>query len=553
MRDLQSKHNWQQLEPSERENFAAAMESTEKNANTEDGSRPHELTILTDKIIDFVKSASTRDAKKVSRYANQLLRIPDFHLTPQVCQAFLDFYANTMKDTKESLNWLQRLDQSGSEALFENHVNVFELLVDDKTDLSSSWRATELFQRIEELEMEGKGRLTTHLYNKFCTAWARTGDPRAITTILATMKIMGNDIEGRSPDVETWGWLLEVAKTDKALIKKALEHLAHKWKHMDLDTQQKVVEKYMRQLATHGMEKEALALLGLTHDSGLAVNTEIASLYVVAWMRSSSYNQTIQVLDKIDENPDKRLMTLERKEQILSQAFQYSRDAGLLDEELEKRFAIPMKTIWGKKVAASPLMSLNPVACTFSLLEKMAENDDFELLSNVFELNLMRFYPQLNNSKQVAKAWIKEAVESGRVLRYKREGSKHERYCLAENAFVMTLEYVREDLDTKSEENFLIAAIRDSGGYMRRCEVNKLLIDNFDSMQSPFARARVLLNAHKKTLVVRKTTQPGRIEQVIGLTDEKARVGLELIISAAHSDETYGTSAQGTILVESSE
>eukprot|EP00548_Thalassiothrix_antarctica_P009988 CAMPEP_0194155212 /NCGR_PEP_ID=MMETSP0152-20130528/63582_1 /TAXON_ID=1049557 /ORGANISM="Thalassiothrix antarctica, Strain L6-D1" /LENGTH=1007 /DNA_ID=CAMNT_0038861871 /DNA_START=102 /DNA_END=3125 /DNA_ORIENTATION=+ len=153
------------------------------------------------------------------------------------------------------------------------------------------------------------------------------------------------------------------------------------------------------------------------------------------------------------------------------------------------------------------------------MMKIMSNNDDIEVPLNKLRHQLKLSHAKNYENRNVGDYWISEAFKAGKISAFQRDKGKEFRICLRENIESATAPYTAGNIDTLKEEEHLIAFVEANGGCVLRTEAIKYLVEEFESMQGPFQRTKVLMNAYKRgTLYLRKSTYA----HVIGVTPEQA-------------------------------
>lgn len=166
------------------------------------------------------------------------------------------------------------------------------------------------------------------------------------------------------------------------------------------------------------------------------------------------------------------------------------------------------------------------------LLHIMATNDDIYVAENIVRKQLVLRWPDECESALYASIWISEAVKSGKVISFRREGSKTKLLCLPSFYAESILPFPPETWTTEEEERFVIDILRKKNRWMLRSALTIRLVQAFDSMQKPLMRKKMYLNAESNgSFYVAKR----HFGQTVGLTKQDAEHALNELAGEAES------------------
>jgi hypothetical protein len=275
---------------------------SEPDLEVDDG-RSSGMNILKMKMIGFLKEASKSDIAKVNQYQSKLVRLPEFQLTQDICESLLDFYIRA-EFPKEAAVWLQHLDRAGSTTVFDKVLHVLKLLA-DKKDERSHWRASELFKRMEELEGQGLGTITTEMYNLYCQIWAHSGEALARKKVQEILtKFMGATKGGhaeKTPNAETLDLVLNFLLDSQEGTRTVLLFILAQWKSFEDGVLQQKVGVLLPKLVNFGLIGEAERLLRLAKSSNCSFDEATLSSYVSAHITSANPSSVFAALDVVTE------------------------------------------------------------------------------------------------------------------------------------------------------------------------------------------------------------------------------------------------------------
>eukprot|EP00546_Thalassionema_frauenfeldii_P008417 CAMPEP_0178921794 /NCGR_PEP_ID=MMETSP0786-20121207/15768_1 /TAXON_ID=186022 /ORGANISM="Thalassionema frauenfeldii, Strain CCMP 1798" /LENGTH=748 /DNA_ID=CAMNT_0020596031 /DNA_START=108 /DNA_END=2354 /DNA_ORIENTATION=- len=455
-------------------------------------SRSNEIRILAEKVIHFVKNASNDDRRQVKLYGNRLLNMPEIHSRHDVCTAFIDYYVKAGR-ARAAMTWLQLLDQPNRPIdILKKFKEVLEIFDEDSQYPQSSIRAVELFHRMESLESEGKGVLAVETCNTLFRILRNSRNEYSENMLHDTIKrVFFTTRERRTerlPNEETYEILL-MDEPSRSNVTIALALFAMHWKHgMGVETQKKLIDSFVLKLSRLSMVEEAKKLMEISSKA----NIDLMNSTLVEYQN---------MLNTIHVGLKKQTMP--------------SQDDGLTvkkKNEGSQKFSVQMiEKLPGISTEEVSIMSLEEkddiVSCVVNLLEVMSDNDDVEIPLNKLCHQLKLKFPKACNSKKNSGFWVFEAMKSGKVAAFKKPKEKEIKICLAKNREIAVKPYPPNDLDTSAEEKYLISMANKNGGYLLRTEVIKVLKKKFKSMQSPFQRTKVIMNAYKNgTLFLRKAS-----------------------------------------------
>lgn len=287
------------------------LSSSTTTTSPQDDGRLLEINILMSKVIDFLQDASKTDFDKVCQYQNKLLRLPEFTLSQDICESLLDYYIR-VEAPKEAAAWLKRLDQqqlsgsssASSSSMFDRVLDVLKLLADSREEGGAQpWRATELFQRMEQLEEQGEGTITTEMYHLYCKIWVQSGEDLARKKV---QEILEKQISAakqgkieKLPDKETYDLVFNFMLGSPQGAKNALALVVSQWKFVDEAVLQEKVGILMRKLAAFGLAQDAANLLRLAKKSNLSFDDETLTAYLLAHIASSDPVSTFTALQLV--------------------------------------------------------------------------------------------------------------------------------------------------------------------------------------------------------------------------------------------------------------
>jgi len=280
--------------------YGEFMDST--SADSSKGSEIR-VSVLTEEIIEFAKVATIHDEQKIHRYVDKLMSVPGLHTSDQFYEALVDYYVK-IKNGKEAIFWLQRLDQASvSGCILNKFEDVLQVIEDDTKESHSSMRAMELFQRMEYLESEGRGVVSINAYNRICRIFMKTRDLHAkkkMEEILRRIFSMtGKNSDGNLPNEDSFDILL-ANKSGRSEIQEALQCLARNWNdNMDTESKKNVAGKFMSKLARHGMATEAETLLALCLQTKVPLQNPILEDYLMTHVRSSDPNRVFNEISRL--------------------------------------------------------------------------------------------------------------------------------------------------------------------------------------------------------------------------------------------------------------
>ncbi|KAI2513729.1 hypothetical protein MHU86_512 [Fragilaria crotonensis] len=268
-----------------------------------DDSRSSGMNILKMKMIGFLKDASKSDIAKVNQYQTKLVRLPEFELTQDICESLLDFYIRA-EFPKEAAVWLQHLDRAGSTTVFDKVLDVLKLFADNK-DERSHWRANELFKRMEELEGQGQGIITTEMYNLYCKIWAQSGEAVAkakVKEILTKYIVAANGGHAdKTPNAQSLDLVFDFLLDSEEGARTALLFILAQWKSFEGGVLQDKVGVFLPKLVNFGLIGEAERLLRLAKSSNCSFDDDTLSSYVSAHTTSSNPMSVFAALDVVKE------------------------------------------------------------------------------------------------------------------------------------------------------------------------------------------------------------------------------------------------------------
>ncbi len=177
-----------------------------------------------------------------------------------------------------------------------------------------------------------------------------------------------------------------------------------------------------------------------------------------------------------------------------------------------------------------------------SMLQMMADNDDFLFPSNLFRKSLIERWPQDCKSRGQATLWIETAVSKGIVKEFKWKYGKNSKskmkvVCLCKYEYITELlcNDKDSDYDTSKEEQFVVDFLwerGENGMITTRKNLIEILQNKFPgSMNTPINRVKMILNAGEKR---RFFVAKGPLGQVVGLTLEDAQISLDQMHSLFH-------------------
>jgi len=448
-----------------------------------DLSRNNEIGILADKVIAFVTNASKEDRQQVCLYGNRLFNIHEIRSRDDVCTVFVDYYVRT-ENVKAATTWLQRLDQlSRSSDVFNKFEGVLGIFDKDPQLSRSPIRAVELFQRMESLESEGRGVLSTDMCNKLLRILANSKNEQSksvLYEILGRLFIAAKKKNAiRVPNEDTYNILL-MNKPSQAEVKKALTLFAMYWKRdLNAENQIQIIDMFIRQLSQHGMVEEAKNLMDLTAKANIT-------------LLNSTFAEYDKMLHKVGVESWGR--------GVISQ------DNSSTTDESSVRIIKELPGIsTGVLEAISQEEKDAAIESVVNLLEIMSKNDDIEIPLNKLRHQLKFEFPQECKTKKNSTRWIFEALKSGKVIALKKPKEKEIKICLTKNREISISPYPPVDMDTSAEEEHLVLMANRNGGSLLRTEAIKILTQEFKSMETPYKRTKVLMNAYKNgTLYLRK-------------------------------------------------
>jgi hypothetical protein len=253
------------------------------------------------KMMEFLKNASKEDIGKVLKFEDKILRIPNFELTLDLCESLLDYYLR-VKAPRQSATWLQRLDRFGATYIFDKVPDVLTLLA-DSNEVASPWRAAELFKRMEQLEEQGEGIITTEMYHACCKIWAQSDEAvarRKVQEIL--IKQVSASKDGHSfkiPTAETFDLLFSFLLDDLEGARTVFQFVVSQFKFSDKALLKEKVGTLLPKLVGFGLVDEASTLLRLARESDCRFDDDTLSRYVVAHIHSPEPLATFAALDLV--------------------------------------------------------------------------------------------------------------------------------------------------------------------------------------------------------------------------------------------------------------
>jgi len=176
----------------------------------------------------------------------------------------------------------------------------------------------------------------------------------------------------------------------------------------------------------------------------------------------------------------------------------------------------------------------NTVQQVVAMLEMMAENDDIYVAENVLCKQLGLLYPDECNSQKVGALWVAEAVKAKDAISFNCSGIKSKLVCLPGQYENSLAPLPPENMDTTEEEKHVVCLLWESEGRVSRREVIDSLKGTFETMQTPFMRTKVFLNAQVNN---RFFVAKGTSGQTVGLTKEQALVALQIDSESAEEPE----------------
>lgn len=261
------------------------------------------MDILKMKIIGFLKDASKSDIAKVHQYQTKLLRLPEFELTQDICESLVDFFIR-VQFPKEAAMWLQHLDRAGSTEVFERALHVMKLLADNK-DERSHWRASELFKRMEELEGQGQGVITTEMYHLYCKIWSESGEAVArkkVQEILTKFMIATKGGQAdKAPNAQSFDLVLNFMLDSQERVRTAFPFVLAYLKNIETDDIPEKVGVLLPKLVEFGLTVEAGKLLRIAKDANHSFDDMALSSYAFAHITSTNPKSVFDALDVVKD------------------------------------------------------------------------------------------------------------------------------------------------------------------------------------------------------------------------------------------------------------
>jgi hypothetical protein len=160
-----------------------------------------------------------------------------------------------------------------------------------------------------------------------------------------------------------------------------------------------------------------------------------------------------------------------------------------------------------------------------SMLEMMAANDDIYIAENLLSKQLGIRHPDECTSRKTGALWIQAAVDFGSVISFKRQGVKSKLVCIHsqyENAQAL---FPPDTMETSKEESHVADMLWHSKEVVPRVQVIESLKATFKTMQTPFMRNKVFLDAQANG---RFFVAKGPWLQTVGLTKKQALAALQI-------------------------
>jgi hypothetical protein len=170
-------------------------------------------------------------------------------------------------------------------------------------------------------------------------------------------------------------------------------------------------------------------------------------------------------------------------------------------------------------------------------LEFMAANDDIFVNQSLTAKIISVRYPNDCLDKKYARLWVKEAIQAGAVVEFKRLESKNKMICLEQNRSEAFGDFPPAGAPTHAEERFIRNLLWKEGslGGLDRRYVAKALASTFEGMNTPLRRNQVLMNAQAYGNIY---LCKGPSLHIIGLTKEQAEAALSIVMDKTGQDQS---------------
>ena len=305
LQELQTKHGWKDTD----DVLYGKIQSTTQNEvssipNVEDGNNgsiSDQAQNVKRKMMEFLKDASREDISKVLMLEDKIQRIPNFELTRDLCERLVDYYLR-VNAPSQSAAWLQRLDKFGATSFFDKVPDVLKLLAESK-EVASPWRAAELFKRLEQLEQQGEGIITTEMYHSCCKIWAQSEEAvatRKVQEILIKQVSASKDgHREKIPSAETFDLVFKFLLDGPDEARIVFQFAVSQLKFSDQALLKEKFGSLLPKLVGFGLVNEASTLLQLAKESDLTFDDDTLSKYVVAHIQSQQPLATFAALDLV--------------------------------------------------------------------------------------------------------------------------------------------------------------------------------------------------------------------------------------------------------------
>ena len=306
LQELGNEHGWKDTEDVLYGKIQTITQEEVLFSSLEDGddvSNSHKTDNVKVKMMEFLKDASRKHITKVLQFEDKILRIPNFELTQDICESMLDYYLR-VKAPKESAAWLQRLDRCGATSIFDKVPAVLRLLADSK-EVASPWRAAELFKRMEQLEEQGEGIITTDMYHSCCKIWAQSEEAVATKKVQEILiKQISASKDGnrdKIPTAETFDLVFKFLLDGPEGARTVFQFAASQLNVADKILLNEKVGTLLPTLVGFGLVDEASRLLRLAKEADFTFDDDTLSRYVVAHFHSPEPLATFAALDLVQK------------------------------------------------------------------------------------------------------------------------------------------------------------------------------------------------------------------------------------------------------------